>query len=84
MSFAGVNEPFHACLVAEGSAEALGEELAELEDAWLQLVSADGRRAAGDQVVVVGQLSSPPRTTSQQTERERRHVSHESLLNLLL
>lgn len=59
-------KPFHACLVAEGSAEALREELAELQDAGLQLVSADGRRAAGERGV--GQLRPPPRTTSQQTE----------------
>lgn len=52
--------------MAEGSAEALREELAELEDARLQLVSADGRRAARDGDV--RQLRPSPRTTSQQTE----------------
>ncbi len=52
--------------MAEGSAEALREELAELEDAGLQLVSADRRRAAGERDV--GQLRPSPRTTSQQTE----------------
>lgn len=61
-------KPFHARLVAEGSAEALREELAELEDARLQLVSADGRRAARGRDV--RQLRPSPRTTSQQTEWE--------------
>lgn len=63
--------PFHACLVVEGSAQALREELAELEDAGLQLVSADrGRRGRAAVDGLAEQLRPPPRTTSQQTERE--------------
>lgn len=41
-------KPFHVCLLAEGSAEALGEELAEFKDTGLQLVGADrGPTATG-------------------------------------
>lgn len=63
----GICRPFHARLVAEGSAQALGEELAQLEDAGLQLVGADGRGGAGDRLGA--QLRPPPGTASQHTER---------------
>ena len=68
--------------MAEGSAEALREELAELEDARLQLVSADGRRAARDGDV--RQLRPSPRTTSQQTEWEVTSVTNYLWTALLL
>ena len=68
--------------MAEGSAEALREELAELEDARLQLVSADRRRAARDWDV--RQLRPSPRTTSQQTEWEVTSVTNYLWTALLL
>lgn len=63
-----VSKPFQARLVAGPAAEALRKELAELQDAGLQLVRAERRGAAGDPVG--GQLRPPPGATSQQTERE--------------
>lgn len=66
--------------MAKWSAEALREKLAELQDTGLQLVSADRRRAAGDPVA--GHLRPPPRTTSQQTEREVASVRNKLCLNL--
>lgn len=66
--------------MAERSAQTLGEELAELQDAGLQLVSGDGGRGpAGGRGVHAAQRRPSPGTTSQHRERQKGHVSHERL-----